>query len=125
MALKWADNVVEESTTTTTGAYQLGGVPGSGVAPGAQGFVAGVGDTHTCYYYAYEVGGTAWERGLGTVADAATDTLTRTTIYASSNAGAAVNWSGKTVRIRAVLPSINLRIQSSQLSSHMLVSGVI
>ena len=108
MALKWADNVVEDSTTTTTGAYQLGGVPSSGIGPGAQGFVAGVGDTHTCYYYAYEVGGTAWERGLGTVADAATDTLTRTTIYASSNAGAAVDWTGKTVRIRAIEPARSL-----------------
>jgi hypothetical protein len=102
MALKWADNVIEESTATTTGAYQLGGVPASGVGPGAQGFVAGIGDTNTCYYYAYEVGGTAWERGLGTVADAATDTLTRTTIYGSSNAGSAVDWTGKTVRIRVI-----------------------
>lgn len=33
--MRWADNVVEESTTTTTLAYQLGGVPASGEAPGA------------------------------------------------------------------------------------------
>lgn len=105
MALKWADNVIEESATTTTGAYQLAGVPSTGIAPGAQGFVAGIGDTNTCYYYAYEVGGTAWERGLGTVTDAATDTLTRTTIYGSSNGGSAVNWTGKTARIRVVEPA--------------------
>ena len=108
MALKWADNVIEQSTATTTGAYQLAGVPSTNIAPGAQGFVAGIGDTNTCYYYAYEVSGTAWERGLGTVADAATDTLTRTTIYASSNAGSAVDWTGKTVRIRVVEPARRL-----------------
>lgn len=108
MALKWADNVIEQSTATTTGAYQLAGVPSTGIAPGAQGFVAGIGDTNTCYYYAYEVSGTAWERGIGTVTDAATDTLTRTTIHGSSNAGAAVDWTGKTVRIRAVEPARRL-----------------
>ena len=120
--LKWADNVVEESTTTTTGAYQLGGVP-SGVRPGAQGFVAGIGDGHTCYYYAY--GGTDYEEGIGTVTDAATDTLTRTTIHRSSNAGAAVDWTGETVRIRANLPAHHLRVQGAQLAANNLVTGVI
>jgi hypothetical protein len=107
--MRWADNVVEESTTTTTGAYQLGGVPASGEAPGAQTFVAGIGDTQTCYYYAKEVSGTAWERGIGTVTDAATDTLTRTTIHGSSNGGAAVDWTGKTVRVYCVAPAHALR----------------
>mgnify|MGYP005820041165 CR=1 FL=1 len=107
--MRWADNVVEESTTTTTGAYQLGGVPAFGEAPGAQTFVAGIGDTQTCYYYAKEVSGTAWERGIGTVTDAATDTLTRTTIHGSSNAGAAVNWTGKTLRVYCVNPAHAIR----------------
>ena len=102
MAYVYADNVAEESTTTTTGAYQLGGVPSAGQAPGARIWVAGVGNGNTSDYYAYEVGGTAWERGLGTVTDAATDTLTRTTVYSSSNSNAAVDWTGKTVRVRCV-----------------------
>lgn len=106
--MRWADNVVEESTATTTGAYQLGGVPASGEAPGAQGFVAGIGDGQTCYYYAKEVSGTAWERGIGTVTDAATDTLTRTTIHGSSNAGSAVDWTGKTLRVYCVQPARTL-----------------
>ena len=46
MALKWADNCVEVSTTTT-GAYQLGGVPASGELPGAQIFVADIGSANT------------------------------------------------------------------------------
>lgn len=107
--MRWADNVVEESTTTTTLAYQLGGVPASGEAPGAQTFVAGIGDAQTCYYYAKEVSGTAWERGIGTVTDAATDTLTRTTIHGSSNAGAAVDWTGKTLRVYCVNSAYALR----------------
>lgn len=107
--MRWADNVVEESTTTTTGAYQLGGVPASGEAPGAQTFVAGIGDAQTCYYYAKEVSGTAWERGIGTVTDAATDTLTRTTIHGSSNGGSAVDWTGKTVRVYCVNSAYALR----------------
>ena len=107
--MRWADNVVEESTTTTTGAYQLGGVPASGEAPGSQTFVAGIGDTQTCYYYAKEVSGTAWERGIGTVTDAATDTLTRTTIHGSSNAGSAVDWTGKTLRVYCVNSAHALR----------------
>lgn len=108
MALRWADKTVEQSTTTTTGAYQLGGVP-PGSAAGSQTFVSGVGDTNTCYYEAEEVGGSAYERGIGTVADAATDTLTRTTIHASSNGGSAVDWTGKTVRIMCVMPAYAVR----------------
>jgi len=107
--MRWADNVVEESTTTTTGAYQLGGVPAAGEPPGAQTFVAGIGDTQTCYYYAKEMSGTAWERGIGTVADAATDTLTRTTIHGSSNGGSAVDWTGKTLRVYCVNSAYALR----------------
>ena len=107
--MRWADNVVEESTTTTTGAYQLGGVPASGEAPGTQTFVAGIGTGQTCYYYAKEVSGAAWERGIGTVTDAATDTLTRTTIHGSSNAGSAVDWTGKTVRVYCVNSAYALR----------------
>lgn len=121
MALKWADNVIEESTSTTTGAYQLGGVPAD-AEPGAQTFVAGIGDTHTCYYYAQEVSGTAWERGIGTVADAAPDTLTRTTIHGSSNAGAAVDWTGKTVHVMVVLPSRRLYQDNAHTIDNLTIS---
>ncbi len=84
-------------------------MPASGEAPGAQTFVAGIGDGQTCYYYAKEVSGTAWERGIGTVTDAATDTLTRTTIHGSSNAGSAVDWTGKTLRVYCVNSAHALR----------------
>ena len=102
MAYVYADNVAEESTTTTTGAYQLGGVPSTGQAPGVQTWLAGIGNSSTSDYYAYEVGGTAWERGKGQVVSGSPNTLTRVTIYSSSNSNAAVDWTGKTVRIRAI-----------------------
>lgn len=118
---RFADNVVETSTATTTGAYQLAGVP-SGAEPGARTFVAGVGDGNSCDYYAKEVSGTAWERGIGTVTDAATDTLTRTAVHSSSNGGAAVDWTGKTVEISAVLPARRLATDHAGLVENLTIT---
>ena len=99
MALVYADRVQETSSTTGTGTYDL-----SGAATGFQGFVAGIGTTNTCYYVATD--GSDWEVGLGTVTDAGTDTLARTSILASSNAGAAVNWGAGTKSIFCTIPAI-------------------
>jgi hypothetical protein len=118
---RFADNVAETSTATTTGAYQLAGVP-SGAEPGARTFVAGVGDGNSCDYYAKEVSGTAWERGIGTVTDAATDTLTRTAVHSSSNGGAAVDWTGKTVEISAVLPARRLATDHAGLVENLTIT---
>lgn len=85
MALVYKDRVKQTSTTTGTGTYDL-----DGSVAGFQGFVAAIGDANTCYYCATD--DTDWEIGVGTVTDAATDTLSRDVIIASSNAGAAVNW---------------------------------
>lgn len=82
-----ADRVKETSATTGTGTYNL-----AGAAAGFRTFVAGVGNGNTCQYVAED--GTNWEIGVGTVTDAAPDTLARTRILSSSNAGAAVNWAG-------------------------------
>lgn len=90
-----ADRVRETSTTTGTGTYSL-----AGAVTGYRTFVAGVGDTNTCHYLAED--GVNWEVGLGAVADATPDTLTRTRIFASSNSGAAVNWSAGTRTIACV-----------------------
>lgn len=80
-----ADRVRETTTTTGTGTYNL-----AGAATGFQTFVAGVGDGGEAPYCCTD--GTDWEVGVGTVTDAAPDTLSRDTIIASSNGGAAVNW---------------------------------
>ena len=125
MPFTYADNVVEESTTTTTGAYQLGGVPSSGVGPGAQTWLAGFGNGNSGDYYAYEVGGTAWEDGCGKVVSGSPNTLTRVTIYRSSNSNAAVDWTGKTVRIRAVKSPHAERIALNQASMLLTNAGII
>ena len=97
MALVNRDRVLETSTTTGTGTYTL-----AGAVTGFQDFSV-VGNGNTCHYAAWEVDGSGnpsggWETGLGTYTASGT-TLARTTIYASSNAGAAVNWSAGTRRI--------------------------
>lgn len=102
MSLLFADRVKESSTTTGTGTYSL-----AGAVTGFQGFVAGVGDGNTCYYAAED--GTNWEVGIGTVAAASPDTLARTTILASSNGGAAVNWGAGTRNLFSTGAAVHLR----------------
>jgi hypothetical protein len=96
MSLVNKDRVKETSTTTGTGTYTL-----SGAVVGFQAFTA-VGNANTCDYVATD--GVNWEVGLGTYTAAGT-LLARTTIYASSNAGAAVNWGTGTREIAVTLPA--------------------
>jgi hypothetical protein len=84
MAFVLDDRVRETSTTTGTGAFSLGGAPGSYQTFSA---VMTVGDT--CWY-AIVLPGAAWETGIGTYTSA--NVLTRTTVISSSNGGAAVNF---------------------------------
>lgn len=101
MAFAYADRVQETSTTTGTGTYNL-----AGAVTGFRGFVAGIGTTNTCHYCATD--GTDWEVGVGTVTDAATDTLARTTILASSNSNNAVNWGAGTKNIFCTIAAAKL-----------------
>lgn len=87
MAHVLKDRVKTTSTTTGTGTYTLGSA-----ATGFQAFSV-IGDGNTTFYTATD--GTDWEVGVGTYTAAGT-TLARTTILASSNAGAAVNWAAGT-----------------------------
>jgi hypothetical protein len=86
MALILKDRVQETSTTTGTGTLTL-----AGAVTQFQTFSAAVGNGNTTYYTIYNAGGSDWEVGLGTVG---AGTLARTTVLASSNAGAAVNFTG-------------------------------
>jgi len=85
MALVLLDRAQETATANTTVSFTM-----LGAVTGYQSF-AGVGDTNTTYYGATD--GTNWETGIGTYSTTG-PTLTRTTILASSNAGAAVTFSG-------------------------------
>ena len=84
MALILKDRVQETSTTTGTGTLTL-----AGAVTEFQSFSSAIGNGNTTYYTIYVAGGTDWEVGLGTVG---AGTLSRDTVYASSNAGALVNF---------------------------------
>jgi len=86
MALVLANRVQETGTANTTISFTL-----SGAVAGFQTFAA-VGNTNTTFYAATDASGN-WEVGLGTYATSG-PTLTRTTVYASSNSGSAVTFSG-------------------------------
>lgn len=96
MSLINKDRVKETSTTTGTGTYTL-----AGAAAGFQAFSA-IGDGNTTYYAVTD--GTNWEVGIGTYTLSGT-TLARTTIIASSNANAAVNWTAGTRTMVCTLPA--------------------
>jgi hypothetical protein len=89
------DRAAETSTTTGTGTYSL-----AGAISGWRTLVAACGDGAVVDYFVRDqAGGSEYEVGRGTITDLATDTLTRDLIHASSNAGAAVNWSAGTREI--------------------------
>ena len=100
MALVINDRVKETSTTTGTGTFDL-----AGAETGYESFVAGVGTTNTTYYAIELNSAGEWEVGIGTVTDAAPDTLSRTTIITSSNCDAAVNFSAGTKNVFCTLPA--------------------
>lgn len=97
-----ADRVKETSTTTGTGTLDL-----AGTSTGFRTFVAGIGTGNTCFYCISHRTADEWEVGIGTVTDAGTDTLSRTTVLASSNSGSLVNFSAGTKDVFNCDPASN------------------
>lgn len=83
MALVVNDRVKETTTVVGTGTATL-----LGAALGFQSFAV-IGNGNTTYYCISDQGGANWEVGIGTYTASGT-TLARTTVLASSNAGALV-----------------------------------
>ena len=116
MAFVNADRVQETSTTTGSGAYTL-----AGALTGYQTFATSpLANGDTCNYFAVDVdaNGTplgGWETGLGTWGTGAT--LTRTAVYSSSNANAAVVWAAGTRRLAAGLIATNLKSINSSFAA--------
>jgi len=96
VALVLADRVQQTGTANTTVSFTL-----SGSVTGYQSFSV-IGNTNTTYYSATDSSGN-WEVGLGTYSTTG-PTLTRTTIFSSSNSGSAVTFSG-TVNVFVTFPS--------------------
>lgn len=97
--ISYADRVLQTTQTTGTGTYSLDGT----VPAGFQSAVAGIGGGSKGTFHIDN--GVDWETIVGTLTDAATDTVSRDRILASSNGGAAVNWGAGAKNIRLILPS--------------------
>jgi len=93
MAFITADRVLDSSTSIGTGAFVVSGTPAAGYQTFSS--VMSIGDT--CYYSIQGQTTSEWEVGLATYLVA--NTLTRTTIYSSSNAGSAVVFSAGTKNV--------------------------
>lgn len=103
MALIKADRVKETSSTTGTGALTLGGA-----MTGYRAFSSVCTTNDTIWYAIQAVDGSGaptgdWETGLGTYSGA--NTLTRTTVYASSNSNAVVNFGAGTKQVWCGMPA--------------------
>jgi len=101
MALVINDRVKQTSTTTGTGTLNLNAT----VPTGFRSFVDGIGNTNTTYYAIYETGTNNFEVGVGTVTDAATDTLSRDTVISNSSGNTSkINFAG-TLDVFCTLPA--------------------
>ena len=100
MALVLNDRVKETSTTTGTGTLDLGGA-----VQDFEGFVSAIGDGNTTYYAIVNTGTGEFEVGIGTVTDAATDTLSRDTVISSSNSDALVNFTSGSKDVFCTIPA--------------------
>lgn len=100
MAFLIKDRVLETCSSPGTGAATL-----LGAVTGYQSFSTAFSSTNgtTTYYCIADQGGTNWEVGLGTWNTG--NTLTRTTVIASSNAGATVNFASGTQNIFCTYPA--------------------
>lgn len=89
MAFALADRVQETTTTTGTGTITL-----AGASTQFQSFAAGIGSGNTTYYTITSGDGTNWEVGEGTLAGTGPYTLSRSTVFSSSNGNALISLSG-------------------------------
>jgi len=99
VALILADRVKVNTTTTGTGTVVLGNA-----APTGYQTFAVIGDGNATYYTIAGQTTTEWEVGIGTYYSA-NSSLSRTTIFSSSNANAVVTFSAGTKDVFVTLPS--------------------
>lgn len=99
MALVLADRVRETTTTTGTGSVTL-----AGAYTGFQTFLAGIGNSNSTYYTIANVVSGEWEVGIGTYT-ASGNTLSRTTVLASSNSGSLVVFTSGTKDVFVTQPA--------------------
>ena len=121
MALVVADRVQETTNTTGTGAYTLGGA-----VAGFQTFASEVSNADTVYYSVTD--NVNFEVGLGTYASSG-GTITRTTVFTSSNSNNAVNWGVGTKNIFLTYPADKAVIEDASnnvtIGNNLVVGGTV
>ena len=121
MALIVADRVQETTNTTGTGAYTLGGA-----VAGFQTFASEVSNADTVYYSITD--NVDFEVGLGTYASSGV-TITRTTVFTSSNSNNAVNWGIGTKNIFLTYPADKAVIEDASnnvaIGNNLVVGGTV
>ena len=121
MSLIVADRVQETTNTTGTGAYTLGGA-----VAGFQTFASVASDTDTVYYSITD--NVDFEVGLGTYASGA-GTITRTTVFSSSNSDAAVDWGIGTKNIFLTYPADKAVLEDASnnvtVGNNLIVGGTV
>jgi len=121
MALVVADRVQETTNTTGTGAYTLGGA-----VTGFQTFASEVSDADTVYYSITD--NVDFEVGLGTYASSG-GTITRTTVFTSSNSNNAVNWGAGQKNIFLTYPADKAVIEDASnnvtIGNNLVVGGTV
>ena len=100
MAFVLNDRVKQTSTSTGTGTINL-----TGTETGFETFVTGIGDGNSCFYAIANDGTSEFEVGIGTVTDAATDPLSRTTVISSSNSDNLVDFTAGTKTVFCTYPA--------------------
>ena len=101
MALVINDRVRETSTTAGTGTLNL-----AGAVTGFRTFVDWIGNSNTTYYAIFEEGTNLFEIGIGTVTDAAPDTLARDTVLSNSSGNTSkITFSGGTLSVFCTMPA--------------------
>ena len=121
MALIVADRVQETTNSTGTGAYTLGGA-----VAGFQTFASVVSNADTVYYSITD--NVDYEVGLGTYASSG-GTITRTSVFASSNSNNAVNWGIGTKNIFLTYPADKAVVEDASnnvtIGNNLVVGGTV
>jgi hypothetical protein len=98
MALERKDRIKDQTTTTGTGTVNLD----ASAPTGFRTFAAAVTSGATVRYLIESSDQSEWEIGEGVFTDGTPDTLTRATVYSSSNSGSLVNFSAGTKTVSLI-----------------------
>ena len=121
MTLVVKDRVKETTSSTGTGAITLGGSPANFVT-----FSSVLSNADTTYYAIVDNTNIAFEVGLGTYASSG-NTLTRTTVLASSNSGSAVDFAAGSKDVFITYPADkSLRLDANgKIADNQTFSGTV